>query len=812
MKIPLSWLREYVTFEQSADELAHLLTIAGLEVTGIENTGEHWDKVFVGLVREVNKHPNADKLVLATIEYGGGKITVVTGAPNIAAGQKVALALEGAVLWDTYSETPRKKKLKGSNIRGIRSEGMACSERELGLSDEHEGILVLSEDSPVGAPLADYLGDHILDLDLTPNFAYASSVVGLAREISAITGGELHLPEVPPLPVDKPGTSVRVDPELGLARYMLQKLDNISVKPSSSRIQARLTACGLRAINNVVDVTNYVMMEYGQPLHPFDADATVGEVQVRAPHPGERFETLDHQIREMPPRTAMIADDEKAIGIGGIMGGLRSEVTGSTTCVLLESATFNAPQIRRSSRAMGLRTDASSRFEKRVDSELAALALARAVDLLCEEAGAVPVGGPADWYPEVSKPDAVTLHADQMTRLLGMEIPITEAKRILDTLGFETSLQDSSLAASPPSFRSDVERPADLIEEIGRIWGYDNIVAELPAGELPVQRTDNEAIVERRTREWLARAGLQEVINYDLTSLQALESLCWFTPELGGPVLWQPQENLLKILNPLSHEHEYLRTSLLPELLGNVRENLKHEDRVWLFELDRVFASRGSGELPDEPKRLGLVIAGVRRPKSALADSGPVTIHDLKGVVEAMFRALHIDSYSLRAAAYLGAGAINALAVELNGKVIGWIFQLAPDLLLREDIEQRVFAAELSWDPIVAGASLVPEFKPFSRYPAVRQDVAVVVSENTPAGDVESTISSSGGRYLAKVSLAEVYRGRPLEDGQKSLLYNLAFQANDRTLTEKEANKYRQNIEHALQASLDARIRGADTS
>ncbi len=810
MRVPVSWLREYVEFEQPIEEVAHLLTIAGLEVKAIERTGGDWDRVFVGRVERVEPHPNADRLVLATVDYGRGELTVVTGAPNIAEGQKVALALEGAVLDDPYSETPRRRRLKAGKIRGVRSEGMVCSERELGLGGDHEGILVLDPRTPVGAPLAEVLGDVVLEFDLTPNFAYASSIVGIAREVAAITGGRLRLPEVPPLPMADPGVQVRVAPDAALSRYMLQRLDNITVAPAPAYVQERLRACGLRTINNVVDITNYVMLEYGQPLHPFDASRVEGDVVVRPAHPGERLETLDHQVREMPPGTVMIADEEKAIGIGGIMGGLDSEVSESTTSVLLESATFDAPRIRRSSREMGLRTDASARFERGTDPDLAAVALARAVGLLVHEVGARPVGGPSDWYPAPGLPEPVRLDASEIERQLGVKIPAGEAAKILASLGFGTSVEGSTIFAAPPSFRRDVTRPADLVEEVGRIWGYDNIPAELPKGELPAQTADEAALLERTAREWLAGAGLQEVINYDLTSLKVLDAFRGVLSSVEGPALWRPEDELLKVLNPLSTEHEYLRPALLPELLQNLAHNLRHDERVWLFELDRVFVSRGPRTLPDEPKRLGIVLTGPRRPRSPLVREEGTGVLDLKGIVEGLLRELNVSEYDLCPLEAPGDGALNALGLSIGGRCAGFLFELGERPLAAADVSARVAAAEIEWDAVLAHASLVRRFRPFSRFPAVRQDIAVLVPDSTPAESVRRVIEGSGGRYLRHLDLVEIYSGDPLPGGTKSLLYRLGFQADDRTLTEDEASRARRGVERALREQLGARIRGAD--
>lgn len=832
MRVPISWLRDYVHFTQSVEELAAAITLAGLEVKQVERIGGEWGHVFVGEVERVEPHPNADSLVLATVRHGQDSLTVVTGAPNIAAGQKVALALAGAVLVDAYAETPRKKKLKPSTIRGVRSEGMVCSGKELGMSDEHEGILVLPPDAPVGRPLAELLGDWVLEIELTPNFAYANSMVGLAREVAAICGGTLRQPTLSPYASAEAGCSALIQGDGLVRRYMLQRLDNLSIKPSSAYIQERLRASGMRPINNVVDVSNYVMLEYGQPMHPFDAARVSGEVVVRPSLDGEQFETLDGQTRSLPPGTVMIADAERSIGIGGIMGGRNSEVTESTTSILLESATFDPVRIRRSSRAMGMRTEASGRFEKGMDPDLAAIALVRAVRLLEEEAGAVPVHGAYDWYPDRSLPAPVRLPHAEIARQLGVRIPPPEVERILLALGFEVGVQPDAVVATPPSYRRDVTRAADLVEEVGRVHGYGHLPSVLPTGELPVQRTDQGALLERQAREWLAAAGWQEVVNYDLTSEAALEPLRPLrslggpppsesaespvldarpraVPPLGGPRLWEPAEKLLRVLNPLSSERVLLRPSLLPGILQNVRDNARHEDRVWLFELDRVFIPRGA-ELPDEPKRFALALYGDRFPRSPQLPHASADLLDVKGSLEGLFRALNVGGYSLSALEDRPEGVRSGLAVEVGGSCAGYILELSDGIREQLDLDRPVVVAELEWSLIARAANPVRQFRDYSRFPPVLQDLAVEAPEATPAAAVEGLIRRFGGRTLRTVQLVEVYQGPPVPAGAKSLLYRLSFGSPDRTLTEEDATKARRSVERALREQLGARIRGVD--
>ena len=807
MRVPVSWLREYVEFSCSIEELAHTLTIAGLEVENIEHIGQEWENIYVGLVLQVEKHPNADRLQVAHIDYGHGQVSIVTGAPNIAPGQKVALALAGATLVDPYSDQHKTFKLKPSKIRGILSEAMACSEKELGLGEDHTGILVLDPKSPVGAKLQDVLGDYILDIALTPNFSYANSIVGIAREVAALTGTKAKVP-VPNVELSGDvGVDAWVESEDLAARYMLQRLDNVTIGPSSAKIRRRLLLCGMRPVNNVVDITNYVMLELGQPLHPFDADKVRGKVAVRSSYPEEQLETIDHQLRTAPPDTIMIADDEKPIAFAGIMGGLNTEVTDDTRNILLESATFNAPRIRRAARLLGLRSEASSRFEKGMDPELAGLALARAVELLQQECGAQPKGAPFDWYPNPKKRAYIDFPVYEVKRLLGIDIPKDQVERILTSLEFEVQEEGDLLKVLPPSYRSDVSIPADIVEEVGRIWGYEALPSQLPGGTIPFNLTDRFFWVEKKAREWLAAAGLQEVINYDLISARLISKMASLYHEGMHPPVWRPLDEVIKVINPTSPEREYLRPSLIPGLLQNVSDNLRFVDKVWIYELDRVFV-KTNGERPQEPKRLAIAMAGTRWPISPHLPQAKTTIFDLKGTIQAFLHYLGIEVEMLPS--QLGLDAVNVLQVSVGGNVLGNIFQVDPTLLRDLDIDEDVFVAELDWDQIKQHARLERNYVHVSRYPIVRQDLAVLVSASIPAGNVTRVIWEQGRPLLVQCELAEVYQGDQIPEGTKSLLYKLAFQAEDRTLTEEEATKVRQKIENALRSEVDAKIRGVD--
>ncbi|MBC7243505.1 MAG: phenylalanine--tRNA ligase subunit beta, partial [Anaerolineae bacterium] len=625
MRVPLSWLKEYVDIgDITVDELAERLTLAGLEVVGIERIGDWWDrdKIFVGQIVRVDPHPNADRLTLPTVEYGGPEpITVVTGAPNIRvgdAGQKVALALAGAVLIDGYAEDRRKTTLKPTKIRGVRSAGMVCSERELGLSDSHEGILILPDDAPVGMPLADYLGDVVLDLDLTPNLARCFSMIGVAREVAALLGRPLRVEE-PTMEATGPSIEGQIDLEIAdpdlCARYTAALIKGVKIGPSPWWMQRRLTLAGMRPINNIVDITNYVMLEWGQPLHAFDYHALRPRpgkthppaIIVRRARPGEKMTTLDGVERQLTGDMLLICDGAGPVAIAGVMGGLESEVTDQTTDILLESANFDAINNRRTAQALRMSTEASARFGRGIAPSMTVRAARRAAQLMRELAGGEIAQGLADLYPRPQETVVVTFTTAEVERILGVHMSVEEIVDILRRLEFQCRVEGETIHATVPDHRLDVRIPADIMEELARVYGYDRIPSTLLADELPPQRRFHQLETEEFIRDVLAGCGLQEVITYSLTSLEVEGRLY---PEGESP---RP-EDFIRLANPLSSEREYLRRSLKASLLSTVASNLRHTPQVGIFEIAAVFEPAPGELLPREPMRLALAMAGPRQP------------------------------------------------------------------------------------------------------------------------------------------------------------------------------------------------------
>jgi len=814
----MRWLREFVATELPATEIAHRLTMAGLEAEKTGRIGAGWDNVLVGRVTSVTPHPDADRLVLARVVAGETDLTVVTGAPNIAAGQKVALALAGAELVDAYSETPKLKRLKPGTIRGVRSEGMVCSEKELGLSDEHEGILILEDEAPEGMPLADWLGDTVIEFEITPNLAHAYSVLGIAREVAAVTGSTF----TPPAPPSHDHASqveglVTVeDPDL-CPRYMAVRIDGITVRPSPAWLVRRLAAAGLRSITNVVDVTNYVMLEYGQPLHAFDHDRLgEGRIVVRRARPGETIESLDHQRRELGPDMLVIADAERPVAVAGVIGGLDSEVSGGTTTLLLEAATFDMGSVRRTARGLGVRTDASARYERGLDPQLVGDAAARAVSLLLDLCPGSRVVASQDAYPAPVQPRAISFAMDRIERVLGIAFSDDQVTGALGRLGFEPRIEPgddgATLTVTVPTYRRDVGLREDVIEEIARLIGYDALPETLPAGRIPPVERDPLALAEGRARRTLASLGCDEVMTYVTTSADDLRALAFAGPDDGAAGFLHPVSlaGAVRLVNPMQREADILRPTLVPSLLRLVRENLKHETAVRVFEVARVYLATARDTLPDERTTVALAMTGERSPLSRFGSPGPIDFWDLKGAVETLLDRLGaISGMTYRPlAADLSGGLHPGRSAEvLAGEtVIGRFGELRPDTARAFDLPGRVLVAEFDLPGILAAsmatpAITVPHFLP------VEQDFAIVVAEDRPAAEVAQVLTAAAGPLASGVTLFDEYRDARLGRGKKSLAFRVRFTAPDRALTDAELGKTRGRIERTLQKDLDATLR-----
>ncbi len=814
MRVPLKWLQEFVETDVDAVELARRLTLAGLEVEKVDIIGAGWDKVFTAYVNKVERHPDADRLVLADVEAGDHRLTVVTGAPNIATGQKVVLALAGARLIDGHSDSGEYKTLKPGKIRGIMSEGMVCSEKELGMSDEHEGILVLPDDAPVGLPLQEYFGDTVLEFEITPNLAHDFSVLGVAREVGALYHRSLSEPphfDLASIPVAANGLISIEAPEL-CARYIGAVIKGVTIGPSPAWMARRLNQAGVRSINNIVDVTNYVMLEYGQPLHAFDYDHLHGnQIIVRRAEDGEKLETLDHVERTLDSEMLVIADADRAVALAGVMGGTDSEVSDETTSVLLESATFGMKPVRRTSRLLKLRSDASARFERGVDSNLASTGIARALQLLLEVSPGAEVVEFADVYPSPVEPRTLSMDFDRIGRLLGIGFPVSDVERVLADLGFAPSISETgdgrTLAVTIPTFRNDVSIPEDIVEEVGRIMGYDKVPATLPVGQtVPVVRDPNY-LLQTQLRKVLTAAGSSEVVTY-ITASEAM--LSTFGTESGevGVLTPRPIDRLVRLINPINAERPYLRNTLLPALLETVAANLRHQRRVSLFEFARVYLPSGRNELPTEVQTLGIAMAGNRDDLDRFATAGQLDFFDLKGVIEVALEQVSVGAVRFEATTAAGLHPGRTALVLSGDRVIGLFGELHPAVAEAFGIEgARVSVAELDAEALVElslrgeHAISTPKFLP------VEQDLAVVVSSERAAADVEAAIRGSAGQLLTDLVLFDVFRGEQIGAENKSLAYRLTFTSPGRALTDDDLVKVRAKIERTLKQQVGGRLR-----
>jgi phenylalanyl-tRNA synthetase beta chain len=806
MKVPIRWLEEFVQTGLSPAELAHQLTMAGLEAEKITVIGDGWDKVYVGRVESVEPHPDADRLVLATVDAGEHRLQVVTGAPNIAQDQMVALALAGARLIDGHAEGQVYRTLKPSAIRGIRSEGMVCSEKELGLSDEHEGIMVLEPDATKGVPLVDWLGDTVIEFEITPNLVHAFSILGIAREAAAITDLPFTLPAVFDLAsATKAANDLITVADTDLcARYVAVVIDGIEVCESPGWMQRRLRAAGVRPINSIVDVTNYVMLEYGQPQHAFDADQLEGNrIIVRRAHEGEQLETLDHQVRQLDSEMLVIADAVRPVGLAGVIGGVTSEVTDATHRIVLESANFNMKSVRRTARLLKVRTDASARFERGLDPNLAREAAARATQLILELSPGATVTAVADVYPEPLLPRSLSLPYTEIERLLGIRYEPAQVLDVLRRLGFTPQIEGegerAQLRMTVPTWRSDVTQSADVVEEVARIIGYESLPERLITGQTPPIERDPVYVMQRVVRSVLAAAGAWETVSYVAISEDDLRRLDPHGERTPGihPV---DSVRLIRLRNPLQADRDVLRPTLIPSLLIIAAENLKHERSVRLFEAARVYLSCG-GELPHEANTLGIVLAGDREPFGRFATDADAELDyfDLKGMVEVLLSRTGATNVEFRPLQREPFHPGRAAELTLDGRPVGILGEMRPDRAQAFGIEiRRVAVAEIDLDALREITSPLPTNVKVPHFLPVEQDFAIVVDDTRSAAEVEAALRSGAGPLVTSVTLFDVYIGPQVGPDRKSLAYRVTFTAPDRALTDAELGKVRERIARTL--------------
>jgi len=846
MNIPLSWLKDYVEINMPLLELGRQLTLAGLEVesihlVGLPNPYEenpelqreinisglswHPDKIIVAQIEEVMPHPNADRLVLCRLNDGCGEIIVLTGAPNLfaykGAGRlpkpiKVAYAREGAVIYDGHQPGFVLTTLKRTKIRGVDSFSMVCSEKELGISDEHEGIMILDDDAPTGMPLVEYMGDAVLEIKLLQNMARNASIVGIARELAAITGKVLRKPQ-PRLPRNGPPIAGRAfleitNPELN-PRFVLGLVEGVTPQPSPSWVQRRLRLAGMRPINSIVDATNYAMLEYGEPLHAFDYDVLVRRaggkppvISTRAAHPGETLTTLDGVERVLDDFTVLVCDTAGPLSLAGVMGGMESEVTENTHHVLLEGASWNIINTRRTLMAQKLYSEAGYRFSRGVHPALAEEGVQLCLDYIAAWSGGQIAAGLVDAYPMPAADPEVIISEQEVKRLLGIHIPADLIAELLGRLEFTCRVEGKTVHAKTPPHRLDIGEgvigAADLVEEIARIYGYDRIPSSFMNDSLPPPRTDIALEMETKLRSTLVRLGLQEVVGYRFTS-----------PEKEARVLaageQTSQAEYLRLLNPLSPERSVMRHSLLASVLDVLEKNARLRNRLALFEIGPVFLMKEGQSLPEEPLRLAIAMTGLRLPQTwDRQETVSMDFYDLKGVLESMLEALHIAPVVYQPAAHPVFHPGKCAEVFIDGNKLGVFGELHPLVKQKYDLlAPPVMAGEFELHALLSQYSRYFAIENVPVFPPVLEDLALIVDESVPAAEVEAVIRQGGGNMLVDVRLFDIYRGEQIGTGKKSLAYSLTYQAGDHTLSAGEAAQIRGRIIRRAEQLLGAKLR-----
>ena len=851
MKVPLSWLKDFVEITIPIEQLAHTLTMAGLEVEEIQyvglplpggkvegRSGGHqdpetkvsgieWDpdKIVVAAVLEVMPHPNADRLVLCRLDDGQQEHIVLTGAANLFPykGQgllekplKVPYAREGARIYDGHKVDQVLTTIKRATIRGVVSYSMICSEKELGISDAHEGIIILDEDAPVGMPLVDYMGDAVFDIAITPNIARDANIIGVAREVAALTGVPLLTPsydfkaEGPP--IEGRVTINITEPELN-PRFVLGLINDIEIRPSLYWVQRRLHLAGMRPINNIIDSTNYVMLEVGEPLHAFDYDVLVAraggsapKISTRPAEPGEKLVTLDGIERTLDDFTVLVCDENGPLALAGVMGGAESEVNENTTNVLLEGAAWNQINTQRTVLAHKLPSEAAYRFSRGVHPAMAQRGVARGLELMRQLSGGVAATGLVDSYPIPAVDPVVEVTPQDVKRWLGIDLTPDKIAHILSSIEFKTEIQGNSVRAATPDHRLDIGEGvigvADLMEEIARIYGYEKIPETRMADELPPQLGNPNLEREELIRDVLVNLGLQEIVTYRPTSAE--REARRFPPHYPSQ-----DTNYTKLMNPITSDRDVLRQSLVSSLLEIVERNNRIRERMALFEIGPVFLTSQGDDLPEERPQLAIVLTGPRAlPHWEGADSTPMDFYDLKGILDGLFRSLHLDTVRYEPDDGPSFHPGKCARLLLGNQQLGVMGELHP--LVREQYEipeTDLLAAELDLRSLIESIPELYETVPVPSYPPVLEDIAVIVDEDIPTGRVEEVIREAGGKTLEEVHLFDVYHGEQIGEGEKSLAYNLTYMAPDRTLTDKEAGKIRERIIRRLEKVLGATLR-----
>ena len=795
MKFTLSWLGKYISLDGlSAAQLADRLTMLGLEVEAVQELYAGLEAVKTAKVLSVQKHPNADRLTLCEVEVGENVLPIVCGAPNVRAGLVTAIALPGATL-------PGGLMIKKAKVRGQVSEGMLCSWKELGISEASSGIVELDAALPSGQPLTEALGlrDTIIEVDLTPNRADCASVLGIAREVAGATGQQVCRPVTTLPDLSQPAEfTVAIDEPQLCPRYAARRLTGATIKPSPWWLQRLLLAVGMRPINNIVDITNFVMLEYGQPLHAFDYAKIAGKgIVVRQTKAGEtKFTTLDGSERSLEPDMLLICDQEKPVAMAGVMGGLNSEVTETTTDILLESACFDPVSIRRTARRLNLSSEASYRFERGVNPDGVTEALERAVQLICELAGAQAADG-VDLYPGKKELLQLELRVQRVNSLLGTDLSSEQIAACLRGIEFAVAGESEVLRVTAPAFRVDIEREADLIEEVARVVGYNEIPVTLPKMAMDCPQPEPLRQLRKKIAATMTGLGFYEAVNY---SFVAKKHNDWLNLAADDP-----RRQQVELLNPLSEDQAVLRTMLLPGLLDNVRRNISFQQTdVRLFEIGKVFAFTAPGQQPVERHQLCAVISGSRHPEASplYFSSQESDLFDLKGAVQALLRELRLEVAVSFAAAegqaesYTEPGC--ALRIMAGNEQLGLISKVPAAVARAFGIKQDVYFLELKLEPLNDLPAAAKSFSSLPRYPSVRRDIALLVPEQIPAGDLLQDILDHKMQDVVYADIFDVYSGKPIADGMKSVALTVTYRSAEGTLDDETVNGFHEKIVSSL--------------
>ena len=810
MQVSIKWLKDYIDFTETPEQLADKLTMAGIPVENVVDPGEGLEKVVTGRIEKLEPHQNSDHLQICTMNVGlAENIIIVTGAKNVARGQIVPVAMIGANL-------PNGMKISKGKLRGVMSYGMLCSAQELKLDleklpeEQKTGIFILPEDTPVGIPAKDVLGlnDVVLEFELTANRADCFSVFGLVREIAAITGNKPHWPEISVNEDDETNLSEVFSVEIAdsdlCSCFSTRMLKNVKIGPSPEWMQQRLEGAGIRAINNVVDVTNFVMIELGHPMHAYDYDKIAGQKLIaRRAIEGEELHTLDDTSRKAKGEMLVIADTEKAAGLAGIMGGFETEITDVTTTVVLESADFYGPCIRRTARSCGLASEASGRFERGIDSETTIKALDRAAQLLQQMGACSVCHGIVDVYPNPKKAVQVSFTQDEINRHLGTNISKETMIDIVKRVGFEIlSDENDVVTVAVPSWRTDVSRMADISEEIARLYGFDKIKVSLPEGQcMQGVQSDKQTFIDT-VKESLSAQGLCETISFALTN------------EVTFDKLNVPQDSNLRqavpIMNPLSDEYPLVRTTLLSSVFDNLTRNLaRQNDDVALFEVGAVFFPKALPvtELPEEVVKVAGAITGRRFVQGWNQTNDMVDFYDAKGIVEELLNTLRVSRYTVEAGEHYAMHPGKTALFKKGRDVIATVGEVHPAVLAAYGINKPVYIFELDATTVMKYMAKELKYKALPKYPATSRDLAMLVDVNVNASDIEKAMTKAAGQNLTQITLFDVYTGKQVEQGKKSLAFSLTFQSNDKTLTDAEIDPAIEKIIDKLQKDFNANLR-----